>query len=177
MMRCSWILVFGRIGIAYDEARRPNLQARGDGMKQAEVVAALFAGVGVVVIMAGAALTDSAPEMRDTIHGAGLVSMLIGAGIFLLARRRPQLTRNRYAPAGLQETSKNLAIAGATFLVASIAAGVALEFLLTSVGLAHWIFAALGLLGTAALLLGAAGYAIALLFEKPESGDRRGNSL
>lgn len=144
-------------------------------MKPFEAIAVSFAGIGVAIIAVGGAaatLADATPQTRDAIHGAGLFSMLIGAGVFLLGRRlqeRAPLARNVSLPSGLQETAKNLAIAGATFLIGSLAAGLALAHALTSGELMYWILLGLGLLGAVALTAGAAGYALAAIFGESAS--------
>jgi hypothetical protein len=147
-------------------------------MKQSETIAAICAGVGVVVILVGALLWTATPRVRDAIHGSGLVCMLMGAGVFLLGRRAEQTGRARTVavPSGWQETSKNLAIAGATFLIGAMATGMALVRVLSSHGLLYWILLGVGLLGAAALVLGAAGYALALMFAPPQSRERRETS-
>jgi hypothetical protein len=147
-------------------------------MKRADAVAAGFAGTGILIILAGAVLAAVLawePRVRDAVHSVGLLVMLLGAGIFLLSRRRDHAApreKRRSPPSGWQETSKNLVIAGATFLIGSLAAGMSLVRVLAFNSLVPWILATLAALGGAALLVGAVGYGFARILDPPrDPGD------
>jgi hypothetical protein len=148
-------------------------------MKPYEAAAVGLAGIGVAIVAVGgaaAAFANATPQTRDAVHGAGLFSMLLGAGIFLLGRRRYARApgRDDSLPSGLQETAKNLAIVGATVLVGSLAAALALARALAPDELMYWILLGLGLLGVVALGLGAAVYGFTLLVG--ESAPREGSN-
>jgi hypothetical protein len=91
--------------------------------------------------------------------------MLVGAGVFLGAKRLRAESADGLRPAsGAKETSLNLAIAGATFLLGALATSWALRRLITPDMLGFWILAGVGIVGALALVAGAAaGYLISFV--------------
>lgn len=137
-------------------------------MKRSTAVALGLSGVGVIVTIVAGAMTSSDPELRDAIRAMGLLIMLAGAAVFLLAKRlRAEFTERAITfstAARARETLLNLAIAGGCFLLGAVAIAWGFRWMLRPDMLAYWILAGIAVLGAIALAAGGFGFAFLSLF-------------